>query len=78
MANNHRFTWEWYDSHDTVQMELQEWTLNTSGEISLEQLVQRSQGTEKTQKGKRKHSLTVNGLFSEHFDVKTNKRSMET
>ena len=51
--------------------------MDTSGGINHEQLIKRSQGSEQTEKGKR-YSVIVNGLFSEHFDVKTNKRSVET
>ena len=75
VASSLRFTRE---CHDNVYMTLQDWTVSTSGGINHEQLIKRSQGTEQTPKGKRKHSVIVNGLFSEHFDVKTNKRNVET
>ena len=76
VVSNLRFTRE---CHDTVHMTLQDWTVDTSGGINHEQLLNEAQGTELTLKGNhsyKKHSVLVDGLFSEHFGIKTDKRSV--
>ena len=63
-----------------VHMTLQDWTVDTSGGLNLEQSLNAAQGTELTLKGnysyKKKHSVLVDGLFSEHFDIKTEEGSV--
>ena len=61
MASNPRFTRECHDSHGTVHMELQEWTVDTSGGINHKESVNTTQVKEPMLEG--------NHFYTKHYKI---------